>query len=141
MDLEGILRLALTVLGAYLVLLWVAFIVWAYRDARSRTKDALFHLLAVALVVILNLPGLVLYLLLRPHETLADSYNRAMEEEAMLRELETQTACPQCKRAVQADFVVCPYCRSVLKQVCPNCQRVLNLRWTVCPYCGLPSHA
>ena len=141
LEVEGTLRLILAALGAYVVVLWIAFIVWAYRDARMRTKDPLIHLLAVAAVVLFNLPGLLLYLVLRPPETLAESYSRSLDEESLLRELEAQTACPQCKRPVQPDFVVCPYCRVVLKQVCASCGNVLNLRWTVCPYCGTPSRA
>lgn len=136
MDIESILRIALTVVGAYLVVLWVGLVIWTYRDASARSKDPLFHLLALALVVIFNLAGLVLYLLLRPRHTLAEAYERSLEEEALLRELEVQTACSQCKRPVAADFLICPHCRMPLKQRCPRCQRALLLNWSLCPYCG-----
>ena len=81
-------------------------------------------------------PGLLLYTILRPPETLAEAYARSLEEESLIQEIEERQACPTCRHRVQPDFVLCPNCGEQLKQICPDCHRVLDLSWSRCPYCG-----
>ena len=114
----------------------MGLILWTVRDVRARTRDVLVQLMAVLMVVIFNLPGLFLYWLLRPSETLATAYDRALEEEAIMQDLEERAACPGCKQPIQSDFLLCPNCSTKLKRQCASCGRLLNLKWTVCPYCG-----
>src|SRR5512141_2002356 len=134
--LGAILQLLVAFLGAYLLAVWISLIVWTFRDVRARTRDLFAQLLSVMLVLIFNLPGLLLYFLLRPRETLAEGYERELAEEAMLQDIEDKQACPECHQKIQPDFIVCPNCYSRLKRQCDNCHRILNLRWTKCPYCG-----
>lgn len=131
------LQLVVALLGAYLMAFWLSLMVWTYRDIRSRSQDVFTHLFAGALVLIFNIPGLLLYLLLRPPDTLAQAYERSLEDEALLQELDQQLACPSCRRRVQPDFLVCPSCRTQLKEPCPHCQRALKLGWKACPYCAV----
>ena len=74
--------------GAFLAALWVALVVWTYRDIRNRARDRLVHILAPVLVAVLNLPGVLVYLILRPQRTLEEEYQRTLEEEALLQEIE-----------------------------------------------------
>lgn len=131
-----VLEVLVAFLGAYLVAFWVGLIMWTIRDIRGRTRDVLVQLMAVLMVVVFNLPGLFLYWFLRPSETLATAYDRALEEEAIMQDLEERSACPGCKQPVQADFQICPNCSTKLKRQCPSCERLLNLKWNVCPYCA-----
>lgn len=131
-----ILRTVALVLGAYYVLLLFATAVWTYRDIRSRTQDITAQVLAVALVLVLQLPGLVLYLLMRPKQTLAEKYERALEEEYLRRDIEDDHVCPSCQRGVDSEFIVCPYCLTELRRRCHTCERTVDLTWQVCPYCG-----
>ncbi len=133
---NSIIQIVLFVLGAYLLAFYLGLIVWTARDISSRTRDWLGRFLAVLLVAVFNIPGLILYIVLRPRETLAEVYGRALEEEALMQGLEEQDSCPTCKRHVAQDFVVCPYCRTSLKNRCSACKRLLNPHWEVCPYCG-----
>lgn len=130
------IQLLLFGLGAYLFALYLGLVVWTARDIASRTRDWLVRVLGVLLVAVFNLPGLVLYIVLRPRETLADAYGRALEEEALLQDIENQASCPSCRRRVAQDFAVCPHCRASLKGRCSSCDRLLNQNWQVCPYCG-----
>jgi len=130
------IQISLFILGAYAVALYLGLVVWTARDIASRSRDWLVRTLAVLLVLVFNLPGLLLYFVLRPRETLAELYERALEEEALLQDIEDQATCPSCKRRVAQDFAVCPYCRTPLKTRCPSCRRLLSPRWEVCPYCG-----
>jgi len=94
------------------------------------------QLLAVLMVIIFNVFGLILYFLLRPHETLAEKYERALEEEALLQDIEERYNCPGCRQKIRADFQFCPSCHARLKQACPSCGELLQLQWDLCPYCG-----
>jgi hypothetical protein len=125
------------ILGGYAVVLWLGTIVWTYRDIGERTRDGLSQAVAVLLVVVFNLPGFFLYLVLRPHETLSEAYERRIEQQAIMREFtEQRHDCPTCQRAVKEDFLLCPYCRTRLQATCSGCARPLQLNWAACPYCG-----
>jgi RNA polymerase subunit RPABC4/transcription elongation factor Spt4 len=132
---ENAATLAATIAAAYVLVLWIGIIAWTYRDIRERTRDTAFQIVAVLLVLVFNIPGWLIYMILRPAETLTEAYARSLEEEALLQELEEQGICPSCKRYVSADFVICPYCRTQLKEPCANCGRPLHFNWVACPYC------
>jgi len=127
--------------GAYFLAMWISLVIWTFRDVRARSRDLFLQILSLALVVVFNLPGLVLYFLLRPRETLAEAYERELAEEAMLQDIEEKQACPSCHQKIQPDFILCPNCRTTLKRQCEHCHRLLSLRWTVCPFCGTPVRA
>lgn len=127
---------ALFVIGAYVVALYLGLIVWTFRDIRSRTRDMLAHIMAALLVAVFNLPGLLVYMLVRPKTTLAEEYDRTLTEEAVLHELDAKLLCPNCQHNIEADFIVCPSCHHQLKLRCVGCGRLLLPDWGVCPYCG-----
>lgn len=74
--------------AAFLAALWLSLIVWTYRDAAARVDEPLLRALAALLVVVLFIPGVLIYLLLRPPRTLEEEYLVTLEEEALLRAIE-----------------------------------------------------
>lgn len=130
------LQVVLAFTGAFLIALWISLVVWTFRDARSRSRDIFSQILAVLMVVAFGPIGLLLYLLLRPKETLAELYERSLSEEALLQDLEEKALCPACKRKIEPDFLLCPECHTTLKKTCPQCKHILHLKWDLCPYCG-----
>jgi RNA polymerase subunit RPABC4/transcription elongation factor Spt4 len=135
-QLGRILQILLFAGAAFGLALWLSTLTWVFRDIRARTRDIFAMLLALLLVLLLPFAGLILYLLLRPRETLAEQYERALEEEALLQDIEERSVCPSCHTPVTADFMLCPNCATRLKNRCTNCERLLNVEWNVCPYCG-----
>ena len=137
---EPILLLAGVVGGVWALLLWLSVVVWVYRDIRDRSRDSSLQILSVFIVLTFfpgfNLPGLSLYLLLRPGETLEEAYARSLEEEALLRELGDEGSCLSCRRLVDKDFQYCPSCQTQLKDQCAKCERLLSFSWVACPTCG-----
>ena len=125
--------------GAFLAALWISLVVWTYRDIRTRARDPLVQTLATLLVAVLNLPGVLVYLILRPQRTLEDDYQKTLEEEALLQALEDLPLCPGCERRVRDDWMVCPSCQTKLKKPCHSCERLMELPWNICPYCGTPA--
>lgn len=116
--------------------LWLAMVIWTYRDMRARSRDGLAQVMVAVMVAVLTLPGLFIYLMLRPRETLSESYERSLEEEALLQEIEEKPACPGCSQRVEANWQVCPQCHTRLKKPCIHCGEKLELAWTLCPYCA-----
>ena len=122
--------------GAFVVALWISLVIWTFRDMRARSRDAFAQLLAALMVFVLGPLGALLYLLLRPRETLAEKYERSLEEEALLQDIEDRQICPGCKQPIEADYVLCPICHTRLRQPCVHCGRLIHPRWGVCPYCA-----
>jgi RNA polymerase subunit RPABC4/transcription elongation factor Spt4 len=125
--------------GAFLAALWLSLIFWVYRDIRSRTRDVFMRILAILVAAILFLPGIVVYLILRPSRSLEDEYQQTLEEEALLQAIEDVQLCPGCGRRVKEAWQVCPNCHTKLKKACHVCGRLMELPWNLCPYCGTPA--
>ncbi len=125
--------------GAFLAALWLSLVIWTYRDIRRRARDPLARILAVLVVAVLFLPGIVVYLILRPARTLEEEYQRTLEEEALLQAIEDVSLCPGCGRRVKDNWVFCPGCHTKLKKNCHQCGKLMELPWNLCPYCGTPA--
>ena len=125
-------------IAAYVFVIWLAALLWTWRDIRSRTHDVISQVICVALVFFLNLPGLLLYLILRPQLTMMERAELEMEIDAFSREAAMQMRCPDCEREVQDSFAACPYCRASLASPCRECGRNLSVSWVMCPYCLAP---
>jgi RNA polymerase subunit RPABC4/transcription elongation factor Spt4 len=121
---------------AFLVVFWLSLVIWTFRDIRSRTQDFMTQVLATILVAIFFVPGVLVYMILRPRQTLAETYERQLEEESLLAEMTERQTCGNCHARIEGDFQVCPSCGQKLKRPCPKCERLLELRWTFCPYCA-----
>lgn len=123
-------------LGAFLFAFWVAMGIWTFNDIRARSRDWLAILLACVLVLIFPIVGLVLYLMIRPKNTLAEVYDRALEEEALLRELEETLACSICGAPAKEQWVYCPNCHEQLQHSCISCAKLIRNEWEICVFCG-----
>lgn len=122
--------------GAYLVALWFVLAVWTYRDIEARSKSVVTQVFSTLLVVLFYVPGVLLYMILRPKESLDEAFQRSLEEEYLLQDLEELPLCVSCQRYVEDDFLLCPHCHAQLREPCVACARLVDLRWAMCPYCG-----
>ncbi|MFW6068644.1 MAG: double zinc ribbon domain-containing protein [Chloroflexota bacterium] len=130
------LTVVAAILGALLAALWLSLVIWTFRDMRARSRDPFAQILAALVVALLPGVGLIIYLILRPPETLAEAYERALEEEALLQEIEERPACPGCSRTIEAGWILCPHCHTRLRKRCLDCDALLELQWNLCPFCG-----
>jgi len=121
---------------AFVVIFWLSLVIWTFRDIRSRTQDLFSQILATVLVAVFFVGGLFIYMILRPRQTLAEIYERQLEEESLLAEMTERQTCSNCHARIESDFQVCPSCSQKLKRACPKCERLLELRWSFCPYCA-----
>lgn len=144
MEIEGIIARSLQVLialgGAYLIASWFVLIVWTYRDIEARSKNVVTQVFSTLLSVFFWVPGVLLYTLLRPKETLDEVYQKSLEEEYLLQDLQEVPLCPNCNHFISDEWQICPHCNTQLREGCHNCGRLVDLRWDLCPYCGTEQH-
>ncbi|RIK47299.1 MAG: zinc ribbon domain-containing protein [Chloroflexi bacterium] len=125
---------------AYTVALWIALVLWTWRDIAARSSSPFVQVFSTLIVLLFFAPGAVIYLMLRPRETLDEAYQRSVAEEYLVQDLEEFPACPACRRPVRDDFAYCPHCRLELRRTCPDCGRLADLSWEICAYCGRTGH-
>jgi hypothetical protein len=135
-DWQATARLAATLVIGYLALMWLASVIWVYRDITSRTRDPISQLVILSIVVVLPIIGLPIYLALRPPETCRPTTE--IEQEAILADIQTTAACPSCRRPAEPTFRVCAYCGTTLKEPCPRCNELMLHAWRYCPHCATP---
>lgn len=126
----------LALAGGYLVVLWFALVVWTYRDIGSRSQSVVTQIFATLLSLLFFIPGTLLYMLMRPRTTLDEAFQRSLEEEYLLQDIEEVALCPSCQRQVSDDYILCPHCQASLKQPCTSCNQLIKIGWPVCPYCA-----
>ncbi|MGO8948568.1 MAG: double zinc ribbon domain-containing protein [Ktedonobacterales bacterium] len=135
-SLKPLITLVVFFAVAFAIIFWLALIYWTWRDVRARTQDSILQITATILVAVFNLGGLFIYLIVRPRQTLAELYERQLEEESLLAEMTERQTCPTCHYRVEHDFQACPSCGTKLRRPCPRCEHLLELKWNVCPFCG-----
>lgn len=144
MEIDALVARGLQVLlalgGAYLIATWFVLIVWTFRDIESRSKNVVTQVFSTLLAVFFWVPGVLLYMLLRPKETLDEAYQRSLEEEYLLQDLQELPLCPNCNHFIHDDWQICPHCNTQLRAPCDSCGQLVDLRWDICPYCGTEQH-
>lgn len=145
MEIESLIARALQVLlalgGAYLLATWFVLAVWTFRDIEGRSRNAVTQIFSTLLAVFFWIPGVLLYMLLRPKETLDEAYQRSLEEEYLLQDLQELPLCPTCNHFVHDEWQLCPHCNTQLREPCKRCRHLVDLRWDICPYCGQEQEA
>ena len=135
-----VVQLASQLIVIYVVLLWLGTAYWAFRDMQARTENPILPYFAAALIIfftpLLFIFAVVLYLIVRPRESLAEVYERSLAEESLLAEVEKNELCPVCRDRVDSEWLVCPNCRTRLHRVCPSCNRLADPTWPLCAFCG-----
>jgi hypothetical protein len=136
---EG-LNLAANLVLLFLVVVWLALIVWTYLDARRRLDDPVLVASATA-ASLFPFVGTIVYSILRPPEFTDEKRERLLEiraAELRVRQLEEQS-CPNCGFPVERTFLRCPSCRVRVKDPCQACGKPIDPRWAICPYCETPA--
>ena len=133
------LNLFVNLVVLFLVVVWIALIVWTYLDARRRLNDPVL-VGAATVASLFPFVGTMVYSILRPPEFIADARERELEtraSELRVRQLEEQS-CPSCAFPIERTYLRCPSCKARVKDPCESCGKPIDPRWNVCPYCEAP---
>jgi len=123
----------------FLFVFWIAIGYWVYKDARRRVGDSWLVAMAALLGLVPPFVGPIIYLFLRPPDSIDERRDRELENRALEERLaEHDLRCPVCRGQVDASYLVCPVCATRLKQACGSCGAPLEQIWQVCPYCATP---
>ena len=123
----------------FVAVFWLATAFLVFKDARRRIEDPVIVAVCIATAFFFPFVGVLVYLILRPPEYLADVRERELEIKAMEQRLARRDLhCPVCRAEVDTGFLVCPVCTTRLRQSCRNCKQPLEALWQVCPYCETP---
>lgn len=125
-----------SVFGVGLFLFWIVVIGWAWSDAveRYRSKGAAFMI--VILLLLINIFGLIIYIIIRPKLTKEEEYWNDLEKRFLKYEAQGIGDCPHCGYEVQPSFIYCPSCGKSLRVKCKSCEMYLEPDWKICPFCG-----
>lgn len=124
----------LQILTIYIVLMWLAVVVWTLRDITTRSSNLLVILSTTLFVAVGTVPALIIYLLIRPSQTLEDNRNKDLFYASVLDQ--RVSICEDCHGLVRTSFQYCPHCSNNLGKKCPNCNKKINPTWKYCPGCN-----
>ncbi len=122
----GIIILNLLII--YIGLVWLTIVIWGVRDAFIRSKSTLFRLLSIVLIVILNIFGLLIYLIIRPPRTHNQKTLEEIEYQALTEEIK-ENICSKCNHNIDPDFCFCPKCTTEIKVKCGKCRKNIKKSW------------
>ncbi|MBN2091599.1 zinc ribbon domain-containing protein [candidate division KSB1 bacterium] len=104
-----------------LVVIWIAIVVWVYRDAENRGMSGVLWAL---LVFFGNIVALIIYLIIRN-----DAGGTRIQ-------FENRRICSGCGQSIAQSYAFCPHCGIQLQANCPSCHKPISSDWIVCPHCG-----
>jgi hypothetical protein len=106
-------QIAFAIWPGVLVAVWVLLIGYVNADARRRgMRYVMWTLLAI---FVTNFIGIILYFIFR--------------EPLPVR-------CDKCGAQSRPGFAYCPHCGAQLSSACPGCKRPVEAGWQRCAYCG-----
>lgn len=134
----------------FFLILWIAVIVWVYKDAERRGMSGLLWSL---LVFFGHLIGLIVFLIVRQDHPVCCGPEAPKTSAPLVSSRTSPSAasstappaaaagpsaliCPSCQKPVEKGFTYCPHCGTALQPVCKNCGKSVDAAWKVCPYCG-----
>ena len=106
------------------LIVWVAIMVWVYKDAEKRGMSGVVWGLVVFFV---HFIGLLIYFLVRA--------NHPATVKSAGPEPPSQP-CPKCGKSVDQNHAFCPACGEQLRRTCPKCGKEIQPGWKSCPYCA-----
>ena len=131
--------LARNLSGFLVAVFWLTTAFWVFKDARRRIDDLWLVVMATVLGLVPPFIGPIVYLFLRPPDSIEERRDRELDNRALEERLaERDLRCPVCRGHVDASFLVCPVCTTRLKQACSSCGAPLEAIWQACPYCAEP---
>lgn len=119
----------------YLGALWIALIVWVTRDVINRSNSLVFQVIMISINIFIPIFGLIIYLIIRPTETLLQKYCQDLEYRAFIDSLD-RCVCDFCQASIDKEYIYCPECSEQVKRKCTKCHKPYMIEAGICPYCG-----
>ncbi|OGC43662.1 hypothetical protein A2400_01385 [candidate division WS6 bacterium RIFOXYB1_FULL_33_14] len=124
------------ILGVIILLFWLVIIGWVWIDSGERTSKTSIRVVYLLLVIFLNIPGLIIYLIVRPSETIEQIYWADLERRYLKYETAELGDCSKCGSQLLPGYVHCSNCGNEIKRRCPKCGVLINKDHKFCENCG-----
>lgn len=118
------------------IIFWLVIVGWVWIDSSERTSRKGLRVAYLLLAIILNIPGLIIYLIIRPGETIEEIYWADLERRYLKFETSELGDCPKCGHQLYPGYVFCTNCGFELKKRCPKCNILINKDHKFCEFCG-----
>lgn len=119
-----------------LIVFWFVVLYWVWLDSGERTSNKTVRISYVILVAVLNIVGLLIYLIIRPSQTIEEIYWADLERRYLKYETAELGDCPKCGSQLFPGYTYCPNCRYKLKMKCPRCKVYVDKKNKFCHHCG-----
>lgn len=125
-----------TLLFLILGIFWFVLVGWVWIDSGERTSNRKARIVYMLLVLILNIPGLIIYLIVRPSETIEQIYWADLERRYLKYETAELGDCPECGSQLFPGYHFCANCGCDIKKKCPSCGVMISKAAKYCAHCG-----
>lgn len=124
-----------SIVGAISLIFWLVVTSWIWVDSDERTTNKGMRLFYV-LIGLIPVVGWIIYLIVRPSETIDEIYWGDLERRYLKYEAKELGDCPRCGTQLFPGFIFCPNCKKRIKRKCSNCEVYIDLEYKYCTNCG-----
>jgi hypothetical protein len=136
---EGVASANYNMLGTAFMLIsivfWLVVTSWIWVDSDERTTNKWMRLFYV-LIGLIPVLGWIIYLIVRPSETIDEIYWGDLERRYLKYEAKDLGDCPRCGTQLYPSFIFCPNCKKRLKRKCSECGVYVDMEYKYCTNCG-----
>jgi hypothetical protein len=124
-----------TILGVIALIFCLVVISWIWVDSGERTtsKQMRFFYSAIGIIPVF---GWIIYLIIRPSETIDEIYWGDLERRYLKYETSELGDCPKCGTQLYPGYIYCPNCKQELKVKCTQCGVYVDTDHKFCTHCG-----
>lgn len=130
-------QLVWKLLAAAFVIFWIVVLDWVWLDAGERTSNKTARVIYLLLVIFFNIFGWIMYLILRPSQTIEQIYWADLERRYLKYETSELGDCVKCGTQLYPGYTFCPTCGLDIKIKCRACNVYIEKNSEYCPYCGI----
>jgi len=121
-------------LGVVLVIFWIVIIGWVWIDSGDRTSNRGIRVGYIFLVFLFNIPGLIIYFIIRPNETIEEIYWADLERRYLKFETAELGDCPKCGSQLFPGYIFCTSCGHRIRKRCPRCNVLVDKNHKYCEF-------
>jgi len=129
-------QLVWKLLAAAFLIFWIVVLDWVWLDAGERTSNKTARIIYLLLVIFFNIFGWIMYLILRPSQTIEQIYWADLERRYLKYETSELGDCSQCGTQLYPGYTYCPTCGVEIKMRCKACGVYIEKNSEYCAFCG-----
>lgn len=118
------------------VVFWIVVLDWVWMDSGERTTNKKARIIYVLLVLFLNIFGWIIYLIIRPSQTIEQIYWADLERRYLKYETAELGDCVKCGAQLYPGYTFCPKCGLEVKKKCKACGMYIEKDSEYCAFCG-----